>query len=305
MAKTRHGLYAVVHDATAIPGVFRVGWQTNTKTGGEPTAAELSPRNRLILGQEPKLSFATRALATALGLCGTSGSDISDLTAGLIGYQHKFQRGGSRATGSTHRKITVVDGMLYPTRITCAHQGLAELEYEAAAAWDGTNDPFQIAEASALPSAPTDAERFTIGGVQIGGVALTDIINVDIDLGLTVTAEGADSDLWPTHVSLEQFNPKITFRGKKAEWWAAAGIPLVGKAATHANSIVYLRKRTQTGFETDVTAEHIKFTIDGLAYLTDLFNADGTKSGETGLVVEGEFDGTNDALTIDTASAIT
>jgi len=301
----RHALYAVVHDATAIPGINSLGWTLSGRTIGEPTAAELSPRNRLMVGQEPRLSFTTRALATALGLCGFGGTDISGLTSGLVGYQQQLGDGGTREGALSHRKIAIAKGLLYPTRISTNHQGTAELSYEAAATYDGSNDPIIITESQDLPAAVADAERFALGVVQVGGVTIGLLTSLEIDFGLKVVADSADSEIWPDEVWIAERHPKITLRTKKAKAWGATGISMAGQAATHANTIFYLRKRTQTGFVDDATAEHIKFTADGLAYLSDPFSARGTDPGEVGLTIETEYDGTNDPITIDTASAIT
>lgn len=301
----RHALYAVVHDSTAIPGVNQLGFSLGGRTINEPSAAELSPRFACMVEQRPRMSFTTRAVATALGLCDADGTDISTLTAGLIGFQQQFADGGSREGATSHRKIAIAEGLLYPTRISISHGGLAEISYEAFATYDGTNDPIIITESQSLPTAPADVSRYGLGSLQVGGVVIGLLTSLEIDFGLKVMADAADGEIWPDECWIAEFAPKITLRTKKAKAWGATGIPMAGKAATHANTIFYLRHRTRTGFVADETATHVKFTAAGLAHFTEPFSASGTEPGEATLVLETEFDGTNDPLVIDNASAIT
>lgn len=302
---TQHGLYAVIHDDTAIPGITQLGLSLGGTTIGEVTAAELYPRNMGVNAQNPQITFNTRALATALGLIGFTGTDISSLAAGMTFYEQKFSEGGGRAGITSHRKIVVNEGIAIPQRISVSHQQNAELTYQVLVTFDGTNDPYVLTENQTLPSAPSDAERFTIGKTTLGGVLLTQINSVEIDFGIQAMAEGSDSDIWPTFSGIEQSSPTITLRGTKAEWWGTAGLDMAGLAATHANTIIYLRKRTSTGFVPDITAEHIKITANGIAQLTDLFTAQGTRRGEVGIVLTCDYDGTNAPITLTTASAIT
>lgn len=300
----RHALYAVVHDSTAIPGINQLGFSLGGRTINEPSAAELSPRFACMVEQRPRMSFATRAIAAALDLCDPSGTDISTLTAGLLGYQQQFADGGSRADTLSHRKIAIAEGLLYPSRLSVSHGGLAELNYEAFATYDGSNDPFIITESQTLPAAPADTDRYGLGALQVAGVTIGLLTSLEIDFGLKVVADAADSAIWPDEVWIAEYVPKITLRTKKTKAWGAAGIDMEGLQATHANTIFYLRHRTRTGFVADVTATHLKFTAAGLAHFTEPFSASGTEPGEATLVIETENDGTNDPIVIDTASAI-
>jgi hypothetical protein len=301
----RHALYAVVHDTTAIPGVNQLGFSLGGRTINEPSAAELSPRFACMVEQRPRMSFTTRAIATALGLCGVDGTDISTLTTGgLIGYLQQFADGGSRAGATAHRKIAIAQGLLYPTRLSVSHGGLAEISYEAFATYDGSNDPIVITESQSLPEAPADTDRYGLGVLEVGGVTIGLLTSLEIDFGLKVMADAADGEIWPDECWIAEFIPRITLRTKKAKAWGAAGIDMEGKQATHANTEFFLRHRTRTGFVADATESHVKFTAAGLAHFTEPFNANGTEPGEATLVIETEYDGTNDPIVIDTAAAI-
>ncbi len=54
----------------------------------------------------------------------------------------------------------------------------------------------------------------------------------------------------------------------------------------------------------DATAQHIKLTVDGLAYVEDAFDASGNENATCSLVVPLRYDGTNSPITTNLATAI-
>jgi len=300
-----HTLYAVVHDSTAIPGVTRLNIDPQDQISAEATGGEAFTRFAALVGQDPITGFDCLGIATALGLVGLTGDNIADLANKLTLYAYKMAEGGVRAGAGAHRKMVINDGLIIPQRLSVPHRGNATLTYQILITYDGSNDPIVLTESQSVPTAPSDVERFGLGPVSFGGVTLAQIRQFDIDFGITAVAESADGDLWPTTASIQTILPKVTLRGIDPTWFAAAGVPLAGKTGAHANSILYLRKRNQTGYVANGTAEHIKFTVDGLAHLVPLFDARGSTPAETGVVIECEYDGSNNPITIDPASAIT
>lgn len=305
MGNTRHGLYAIEFDATLLPGITQCRVETGTDVQGEATSGEVYSRWLSLYAQKAKASFSTKAIAAALDLCGLTGLDVSGLAAGLKIYAQKHARASTRAGAISHRKHTFNDGLVVPRTLSVSHRGDAELSYDVLVLYDGVNDPIVITDSVTLPAGVTDAERFTLGPVTIGGVTLTTIQKVDIDFGITGDPDGGDSAIWDTYCSIRKINPKITLSGFDVEWMKAANIPLTGKSTTHANTAIYLRKRAdRSTFVSDVTAEHIKFTAAGLAYIETPFDASADGVSNTGLVLPLKYDGVNAPLTIDTASAI-
>jgi hypothetical protein len=128
-----------------------------------------------------------------------------------------------------------------------------------------------------------------------------------IDFGVDAVGKSADSDIWDTFCSIRTVQSQITFESVDTELFSDSNIPLTGKAATHANSTIYLRKRTLggDGFVPDGTAEHIALTADGLIVPDDAFSSDGQSDGKVSFTLPLRYDGTNVPLTVDTASAIT
>lgn len=301
----KHSIGAVVFNADVLGGITQINVQTGTEVRGEPTSGEPYPRFQSVVAQKPAATFSTMAIAAALDLCGSLGESIADLAAGLILYATKHADGSTRSAGATHRKFTAVQGVVYPQQLTIDHQGDATLSYAVAPTWDGTNDPIVETDSVALPTADTDLERFSIGPVSIGGVTLAQLRSVQIDFGINVAAEGADSEIFDRFAGIVDINPVITLRGIDLEWLKSTNIPRAGQVGTQANTTIYLRKRaTGSTFVADATEEHISLAAAGLAYITDAMSGSGNQAAECGLVMNVKYDGTNNPLTIDTTAAI-
>jgi hypothetical protein len=90
--------------------------------------------------------------------------------------------------------------------------------------------------------------------------------------------------------------------GLDAEWaegTATGTVELNGTACTQANTFWFAKRR---GFA-DNTANHIKISTAGTAYVDDYFDGSGTAPAQTAIMVESIYDGTNAPIThvIDTA----
>lgn len=305
----KYSLYAVQLADTVpvlISGITTQGLQTGSEVEQEATSGEVYARFAALTAQNPTGRFATYHLATALANIGLAGLSIAGLANGLNLFEQKHAAGGTRAGAASHRKQNLTEGIIVPRTLTCTHgpNQSASITYEVIATWDGSNDPVTITESVSLPGAEADDERFALGPMSIGAISLPQIRQFEIDFGINAVAE-RDGDVWPTFVSIETIMPRITLRGIDPEWFKSTNIPLAGKPGTHANTILYLRKRADGGtFVANGTAQHIKFTAAGLAYIDDAFEATGSGAGESSLVMPLRYDGTNAPLTFNTASAI-
>lgn len=270
-----------------------------------PMTGEIYPRHIAIASIKPGAMLKTHALQDWLDQIGLTGKAIASSSQdGLEIYFQKFAANGGPASGSVHRSLTISSGLIVPRRLTVSHQGDAELTFDVLIIYDGTNDPIVVADNVALPSSPPDNERFTIGPVDIGGVTINHIRSVEIDFGINARTLGADSDIYDTRAEIRTINPTITMRGIDVTLLKSAGIPIGGLAATHANTAIYFRKRTQTGFVADATQEHIEVTAYGLAVIDDAAGQSGDENAETSFRLECAFDGTNTPIVIDTTAAL-
>lgn len=243
------------------------------------------------------------AVAAALDAVGLTGLAIVGL--GFFAYGQKHAEGGTRETGANHREYKIAKGIIVPTRITCDHQGDAQISYAVLATSDGVNDPVVITDGVVLPAIASDDQRFSIGKCTIAGVLLTSLRSWELDFGIDAAVEGGDSDIWPTLSSIRSIRPTLTLRGIDIEWFKAANIPLAGKLATQANTTFYLRKRLSGGsFELDASIVHIKFNAAGLVHVDQPVDGNTNAPSEANLVLVTNFDGTNAPVVIDTTSAI-
>lgn len=305
-----HNLYGV-ELADTVPVVLGAIESVNYRAGNEhradPTSGNPYAQHVAIHEQKPVADFVSYALQDCLDEVGLTGLNVATLANGLNLYAYKHADGGARATGASHRKFNILQGLVVPTRVTCEHRGDATISYNILPTWDGTNDPVVESDSASVPSTPSDDERFTIGGISIGGVTISDVRSFELDFGMDAKTDGGDSDLFDTHSSIYTLVPTLTLRGVNVEWLKSTNIPRAGKAGTHANTTFYLRKRSQSaaGFVADGTAAHIKGTMAGMAYIDDGFTGGGDNPAETSLKLVGSYDGTNLPVVFTTASAIT
>jgi hypothetical protein len=293
--------------AVLIGGVTQQEIPTGTEVRSEPSSGDPYPSHQAIVSQKPAPSFTSYHIATLLDAIGVAGLKIASATNyGLRFYAQQYTEGSTPASGSVHRRYTVREGMILPRRITCSHQGDAQLEVDVLVTYDGTNDPIVITDTVAMPSGLTDAQRFTLGPITFGGVSLPQVTGIDINFGLGAVTRGSNSEIWDTHASLRTIRPSLTLRGIDIEWFKSSVIPLIGLSGTHANSAIYLRKRAVGGtFVADATAEHQKFTACGLAYIDRAFAASTNEDAEPAVMIPLRYDGTNYPIVVDTTSAIT
>jgi hypothetical protein len=298
-------LYAVSVNGSLIGGVTEQSGSAGSEARGEATSGALYPVLMSLVGQRPGATLTTLALKSAIDMLGLTGVPIG--VAGAILYLQKREEGGTRASGSVHRKYQAASGIVVPRRLRCGHQQDATLEIEIVPIYDGTNAPIVVTDNVALPTQvpALDEGRWTMGPVTLGNIPLPGKQAIELDFGIELDIEAADSDLYPTHVSVRSIHPVLTLQGITPAWVAASGaIPMTGQAAGHANSTVYLRKRANGGtFVAAATEEHIKFTVCGLVAPDELFRV-GRGAATSGLRIPLYHDGTNAPAIIDTTAAL-
>ncbi len=288
-----------------ISGIVSQGLSLDSQIGQEPTSGEVYNRWLSLTGQAPGAQFSTYHLATAINAI-SLGLSIGSLATGLKLWLQKHVEGGGRAGAASHRSHLATEGIIAPETLSVQHgpNQHATMAYKVVTTYDGSNDPWQLADSQTMPTAEADDERFTLGPMQIGNKSLTQFRQLDIAFNVNVVTEGGDGDIWPTFASIESVMPVLTFKGIDPEWWKSSNIPMTGLACTHANTILYLRKRAYGGtFVANGVAEHIKLTAAGLAHV-DGFDATGSGAAECSLVLPCRYDGSNVPITAAVASTI-
>jgi hypothetical protein len=280
--------------AVTLGAILQEGVGVQTMVEREPTSGEPYPRWASIHSQKFQSSLATKAIAAALGLTGVGGLAITadGSHPGLVLYAQKQADGSTRASGSNHRSFTIAKGLIVPTRLVCEHQQDAVLEYLVLPTYDGSNEPVVAAGSVALPTTPTDLERFSLGPITFGGVSFTGFTRLEIDFGINAQTIGAESAVWDPFARIQELLPSIALSGFHVTWWGSSFVPTAGLACTHANSTIFLRARAnKSTFVADGTASHVKFTTNGLATVQGGFSAQGNSLGEASIRIDSLYDG--------------
>jgi len=275
----------------------------------DSVAGTFYPQQIQVVNQKPAFRFNTLDIPKVVTAFGVTGRTVVSDTGkiGVAMYQAQYAN-SSLVAGSSHRRLIFNESYSMISRISVSHRQDARAECSSMAIWDGTNNPVVIGTAVALPTLPASAGRWTTGAVSIGGVDITCNIQLDIDFGISTDLFGCDSDIWDTHLNLDDIKPKISITSLDPLNFGDSTVPLIGLAGTHANTTIYLRKRTTSGlasFVADATAEHIKITAAGILLVNEAMSASGNKQGQAQLQMTCSYDGTNTPLVFDTASAIT
>jgi len=313
----KHSIYAIQFDKASdvmLGGITRSKLMLDPTIRSDPTNGEPYARHQAVVQRSPMASFTTLDLHTALTEISALGAYV--ISSGTIVavnlYCVPHAAGGVRQSGSINRQYNIVRAFIVPRRLRCDFGQDAMLDVDIVVMHDGTaNDPVIMSDTVALPAATvTDANRFTLGKTTLASFLLEQVRSLEIDFGLNCVFERADSDIYPVYVSIQDIQPKLTLRGADIKWLSKtltpAKVPFGGIAGTHANSIIYLRKRAQTAasYIADNVAEHIKLTMAGFVHVTQAFDGPGDGSAETVLTMDGKYDGTNNPIVVTLSSTV-
>ena len=250
--------------------------------------------------QQPRLTFATTAIARALGLVGISGLAIA---AATDFYFQKIAAGGTRTGGASSIKCTGTKGIIVPQTLEAEDKQPAVLTFALVlVSADGTTAPIAVTTGQTMPAITATDQMFVNGPVSINGATLDGIKSQRVDFGLDLVVEHGSGEAYPTFVGIRKRRPTISFRTTDVSFVGTAGITAQGAT----DSAVYFRKVDNRGTRVaNATAEHIKITVDdGLITNRSIGGGNEEDVQMSEVLIEPTWDGTNDVLAISTASAI-
>ena len=300
----------VLATPTMIAGNTRVAFNTDPRFRADRTGNRVDPRIAAIVEQQAQGSFSTRAIGLALDNIALDGYQIAGGTPAkyFVMFLAKTTTGVTTLSGAVHNRYSATKGIIVLRELTVGaiHLEDALINYDYYLCTDGATDPVTKAESESLPTDAADVQRYTLGPQTVCGYTMTGLRRMTIAFNPTVQLEQADNDTFPTLAYLAGRNIQITFIGVDPDWFKAANIPLGGKTAAHADTTLFLRKWEEdgAGFVADGTAEHVAFTASGVAAISQPFTVEVDGISETAVTMQCADDGTNGALTIDTASVI-
>lgn len=291
--------------AVHVPDIISKGIQLNSEMRGQLVGNSATPNHVNLVGRSPIANMSSFAIATLLDNLGFTGLAINSATnTGIISYWQKFDKNGFAAS-SNHRSYTFRKGVVVPKRLTVSHRDDARLEFDVVPIYDGTNNAIVVADNASLPTISIAAARWTLGPITVGNEALTEYTQLEIDFGNTVETGSSESDIDPTHVAVRTHEPTITISGIDPQWMSSSVFAIGGSVVAQATDAIYLRKRSGVSFVADGTAEHIKFTPNGIISVAQVAQAEAQRIGTTTLMLKLGIDSSgNAALAVDTTSAI-
>lgn len=283
--------------AIHLAGMTRSAIRTGAQVRAEPTSGNPYAEFVSLVAASPGFDVSTKHLTSWLAQTGTIGlAVLGGSNPGLVAYTQNNTDGGTRTGSTTHNSHTMAKGLLLPMRLACEHQGDAQLDLSAIAVSASTGDtnPLVKAEAVALPTAQTDAVRFSLGPLQLGSYDLSGHCrSIEVNFGIQADALSACSDVYPTMSRIGSILPTITFRGINPDWYKeSGGVPAKGLICTHANSYFYFRRRAAGGTYSS-GSDHLKLTFAGMAVVDGGFDGSGNAVGEVSLTVSCVYDGSN------------
>ena len=141
--------------------------------------------------------------------------------------------------------------------------------------------------------------------MYIAGTRFDHLRGVEIDFGINAVAEGADSDIWPSFVSIRDVAPSITLQGIDVGWYSDAGskIPAQGAPFELGDTKIQLRKLKKGGtYELDTETVHIEFSATGIAVMQTVYDASANDPNELTLQMALHGDLTKNPLSVNEAT---
>jgi hypothetical protein len=256
---------------------------------------------------QPILSFSTIDLKAALdlidhldGLGISGGTDVANM------YFVKKAQVGARTSGANHQRFQSKLALIYLEEITATQNAYAEARFRVVTVYDGTNEALIPAGSISLPASINNlTQLFKLGKWDINGTNVDGVLSMTYRTGIDVVAKFAGGDHRPTFAGIARRAPSIELRTSEVPSYATFGIS--GTKGTGATT-GYLYAVDEVGIvQTDVTAAHIKFTLQTNHHRIDMgpLSARNNDDGEGQITITPIFDGTNKEVIINTASAVT
>ena len=285
-------------DQVVIGSISNVSTPVDNDLQYSQTAGTFYPEHLSLASVNPRSTFTTFDVQKMLEYIGLIGDNFRDATGvpptiGYGIYQAKYDNGRRLATGHRLLRMPHVYGM--NRQISVSHRQDATIDFEAMALWDKNNEPLAVDANVTLPALPASPGRWTLGGMQVGGIYFECLTDMTIDFGISPTLFGCDSDIHETKLNLDSVQPSVTFTCLDVESFGPAKALLDGLCGDHTDTIFYLRKRLDcgAGFQDDADPVHIRFTANGVLTISDAHSASGNQRAQIQYRLSCTWDGSN------------
>jgi len=247
-----------------IHGITDLSLNLNLTTAVEQAAAIGRNTFGSLVSGAPVASFTTSELKLLLDECGVTGMLVDSGASGdgVDIYWQQRKLGGTYKGGATDHHTVVGDGILVPRSISLSHMGRGTVTCELiAVSSNGILNPVTFSETATLPASqyPAVTQVHSLGKVDLNGTPILGVTDCTIDFGIQTIVEVADSNAYPTFVSIQSIAPSITVSGKHIDFTTTlteAGLYMA------SGMKIFAVKRSEGGtVVADGTAEHISFTM--------------------------------------------
>lgn len=308
-----------------MPAEFTVGWlslisaatkhiklsQIDFPTGAEVTddgSGTIYSESLSLTGWAPVANGTTGAIGTMLTQFGINGVCIGS-TQTITGADILYRKLGTcdfplGATPHFRERMTKGYGVLNALS--------ASRNQDANISWS----VHSLSDAGGAPVSPTDGvaavtplvdERYRLAICEIAGIQFPEIdsINIGFNVELSPKDPSLTGQISPEDVGVLSVRPVVDIQGKDLTRVKATLIELAANACTHANTTLQLvRLQNSASYYPFASAQHIKFTVAGLAVPTNLGSASARSRALNSIQLTTMHDGTNSPIIATVGTAI-
>jgi hypothetical protein len=266
------------------------------------------PMNATIPSVKPLVTFETEQLATLLGLGGTNGVHLIDLSAGNTDiYFKKTKNLSTREPDASpvHQRYRAAMACLSVDRITAGDKRPARAFCTLYAIYNGAAVPLVYTGSVALAGTPASADRWFQGPVKITDtipttVTIAGVQESTIDFQRRVVIGTGDGEQYATHAYEQETSPILSAAGFDMI------LPTIGSGVELTDGKWYLRRYKKTGPYADGDAQHILIDLGSALATVEEATGGGNQDAMTRLRVTAlTSNPAADPLTITTGSMIT
>lgn len=276
--------------AVKLGGITSTSIPLNTETVTDESGTTFN-QFEAISKQSPRPEGTTKSVMAALKAMTTNGSCINtDGTHPGVSfhYEQKQLCKGSTIGSSDHAEYLVDSGFMSPLQLSATRGEDVTLSFAIDALTKSGNSPLAGDYGTTLPSG-IDASQFVLGHMKVAGILIPDVRSLNVDFGISLTEKTPQlAGVWPEQVGRQKVVPKATVVAKDPTYLDDAKFPLLGKAAAHADTIFYFKKRlNKSAFVDDATTEHFSLTFSGLVLVQSAISSSGTSTGDISIEING------------------
>lgn len=295
--------------AVYIDGIRSQGVNNNLQTLTDGADGSVFNTFGSLVSGAPAAQFNTTDLKALLDEISVDSGMLIDTDGshpGVVMTFSQMAQGGTRTPFGTaqHFVSTIGSGMLVPTTLQASHQGSATIAANILARQEGAVAPIVFDGTAAHDDVAPEVDTLhTLGPIDLNATVVDGVQSVSVDFGIRTVVEGADSDIFPTFVSVVRTQPRITITGAHIDIIDA----LTNEGAFYAVSTVriFLKHRAEGGtYAIDAAATHILLTL-GKCRVEVQSVAGNPKAVNLTLTPWYTVAGTVSPITVNTAVAIT